>query len=118
MDILNKKINGFTLVEAMISMIIIMTCFAMSSMIYINILHSDNKREKAIAFIEVNRIATESLSKSQYTNQIFDVKGLTIERKIESYKSDDILKTFIVTAYNEKKRNLYSYKQIIIPWRK
>lgn len=113
MDIL-KKTSGFTLIEAVVSMIIIMACFAMSSMVYINVVRSDNKRERAMAFTEVNRIATETILNTQIFDQTFDVNGLTIVRHVEPYEGDNLLKTLTIEAYNQKKKGLYSFKQIII----
>lgn len=107
-----KKINGFTLVEAIVSMIIIMVCFSISTMVYLNVIKSDNISTKTKAFLEVNQIASSTFQNHEFFDQTFESDNLIITRHIEPYLNNEKLKLILITATNQKGKVLYTFKQI------
>lgn len=112
MAILKTKVQGFTLAEAVVSMIIIMACFSLSTMIYLNIIKSDNVSSKTKAFLEGNKVATETFQNHEFFDQDYELEEMTISRRIESYRNNDKLKLVLISVRNKEGKVLYSYKQI------
>lgn len=107
-----KKLKGFTLVEAVVSMIIIMVCFSISTMVYLNVVKSDNISSKTKAFLEVKHIASSTFQNHEFFDQTFESDNLTVTRHIEPYQNNPKLKLIIITATNQKGKVLYTFKQI------
>lgn len=82
-----KHINGFTLMEAVVSMIIIMACYVMSTMIYLNIVKTDNTSLKVRAFLEVENLAGNQ-SITQYLKiKMFIAKDLPFKNEFYHTKT-------------------------------
>lgn len=109
-----KRDNGFTLMEAVVSMIIIMTCYAMSTMIYLNILRADNTPNKTKAFVEVNNLASKSIHQASYGEEEIKHDNFLITKKLDPYKNDEKIKVLSIIASDGKGRVLYSFKQLVI----
>lgn len=109
-----KRMNGFTLMEAVVSMIIIMACYVMSTMIYLNIVKTDNTSHKVRAFLEVENLAENTINNSLFEDQDVYCEGLTIQKRILPYKNENSIKLLSITAIDEKGKVLYAFKQLII----
>lgn len=109
-----KKIEAFTLAEAIIAIVIIMVCFGISTMIYINIIRSDNRAERSKAFMEAKRNAIQTNTEKRYFDEETMTDSLRIKKTIEVYQNDPLLKILTIEAFNEKGKKLSSHKQIIL----
>ncbi len=109
-----SRFRAFTLAEAIIAIVIIMVCFGLSTMIYINILRSDNRVERSKAFMETKRNAIQTNTDSRYFDEEILTDSLRIRKTIEAYQNDPVLKILTIEAFNEKGKKLSSYKQIIL----
>ncbi|HOU69131.1 MAG TPA: hypothetical protein PKW49_11260 [Paludibacteraceae bacterium] len=110
----NKRLSAFTLIEAVTSMIIIMACFSISTMIYLNIIKSDNRVYRSEAFLIVNQWKEETLKNRQFFDQDQEVDGIIFSRTFENYQNEQKLKLMRIEARDQKKRVLYSYKQVVV----
>jgi Tfp pilus assembly protein PilE len=105
---------SFTLMEAIIAIVIIMVCFGLSTMIYINIIRSDARLERSKAFMETKRSAIQTNMDKRYFDEEMMIDSLRIKRTIEAYQNDPELKILIIEAFNGKGKKMSSYKQIVI----
>ena len=105
---------AFTLAEAIIAIVIIMVCFGLSTMIYINIIRSDNRLERSKAFMETKRNAIQTNTDRRYFDEEIVTDSLRIKKTMEVYQNDPVLKILIIEAFNEKGKKLSSHKQIIL----
>ena len=110
-----RTLPAFTLAEAIIAIVIIMVCFGLSTMIYINILRSDNRVERSKAFMETKRSVIQTNAEKRYFDEEIITDSLRIKKKIEVYQNDPVLKILTIEAFNEKGKKLSSHKQIILP---
>lgn len=104
MALLIKKIRGATLFEALISMIIIMMCFGISLMIYLNLVQGENKRKKVNGNCFIDKLAWETKEKNNFTNEKIVTETLIIEKTVQPYlqvKNLSIL-TFIASDKNNQ----------------
>ena len=107
-------IPAFTLIEAIVAMVIIVVCFWLSSMIYINVVRADARAERLRAFTETKRIAVETKQRQTYYDEEIAIDStLYIKKTIEMYQNAPELKILNVEAYNAKQRKMASYKQIV-----
>ncbi len=100
--------------EAVVSMIIIMSCFVMSTMIYLKVVKADNTSNKSLAFIEVGNLAAQSIHDVFYEEQDIKYDGFLIEKRLLPYPKDGDLKILSIVATDDSKRELYSFKQLVI----
>lgn len=109
-----KKQKGFTLVEAIVSMIIIMSCFALSTMTYLNIIKTDNRVNKCQAFLFIEQYAQETIKEKSFVDQDRKFEGLTVRKRMEPYQNDDRLKILRIEVADKNGKPLSTYKQIVI----
>jgi uncharacterized protein YxeA len=108
------RCESFTLAEAIIAIVIIMVCFGLSTMIYINIIRSDNRLERSKAFMETKRNAIQTNTDKRYFDEETMAGGLRMKKTVEVYRNDPVLRIMTIEAFNEKGKKLSSHKQIIL----
>ena len=113
MDIL-KRDKGFTLVEAIVSMIIIMSCFALSTMTYLNIIKTDNRVNKCQAFLFIEQYAQETIKERSFVDKDSEFEGFIVQKRMEPYQNDDRLKILRIEVADKYGKHLSTYKQIVI----
>ena len=109
-----RACEAFTLVEAIVAIIIIMVCFGLSTMIYVNIIRSDARLERSKAFMETKRYAVQTNINKRYFDEETTIDSLHIKRTIETYRNDPELKILNIETFNGKGKKISSHKQIVI----
>ncbi|MDR1729759.1 MAG: hypothetical protein LBR52_03760 [Prevotellaceae bacterium] len=109
-----SRLRAFTLAEAIIAIVIIMVCFGLSTMIYINIIRSDNRAERSKAFMETKRNAIQTNMEKRYFDEEITTDSLRIKKTIEAYQNDPALNILTIESFSGKGRKLSSHKQIIL----
>ena len=106
---------SFTLIEAIVAIVIILACFWLSGMIYINLLRADTRAERLWAFVVTKSIAVETgKQRAFFDEEIMIDSLLTVKKNIEPYQNDAELKILNLETFNKMNRKLASHKQIII----
>ncbi len=105
---------AFTLAEAIIAVVIIMVCFGLSTMIYINIIRADNRSERSKAFMVTKQSAIQTNTEKRYFDEEIMSDSLRLKKRIEVYQNDPVLKILTIETFNEKGKKLSSHKQIIL----
>ncbi len=85
MALLIKKLKAYTLIETIISMVIIMLVFSVAMMIFINVVKTDRIIERTDIFFKMNEIIHESKTHQEYINYTFEFENFIIERTISRY---------------------------------
>ncbi len=118
MGLLNNReihrCHAFTLIESVVAIIVVMICFWLSTMIYVNITRSDARMDRLKSFSEVRQQAVETHRQKCYFDEETTVDSLYIKKVIEPYQNDPNLKILSIEAQNSKKKKIAVYKQIII----
>lgn len=109
-----KRHKGFTLVEAIVSMIIIMACFALSTMTYLNIVKTDNRVNRCQAFLFIEQYAQETIKAKSFVEQDSEFEGLTVRKRMEPYQGDDRLMVLRIEVADKNGKTLSTFKQIVI----
>lgn len=109
-----KKLKASTLLESMVAMMIVMMCLGFFSMIYVNIMNSDNNRQKLKISLLLKTIANQTIKESKFIDEQIKQGDITIEKKIETYENTSNLKLIKLTANNENGNTINQYKQLVI----
>lgn len=109
---LNKRVQGSTLMEVMIAMVILSICMSISSLIYINIQKSSKSffKLKALTLAEsfIN-MPNESFN----TSHEYSVGGFLVKRYMESNESFPAFKELNVVVFDNDKRKLVQLRKLI-----
>ena len=110
---LNDKIKAFTILETMVSMVIVMLVFSLSSMVIVGVTHSGISREKQNAYMLVNAMRTETIQQARFIDEVVEVDGLMIQKTILDYDKSEDLKILLIEAIKGEEKLIES-KEIII----
>jgi hypothetical protein len=111
----NNRCAAFTLIEAVVAIVIVMACFWLSGMIYVNLLRADARAEKLRAFAITKSISVESCKNHAFFDETITIDSvLFVKKTIENYNDYAKLKVLNVETFNNADRKLASYKQIVI----
>lgn len=110
---LDNRLEAFTIVESITAMVIILVSFGIGISIYLNIVSSDQLQASNLAFITLEQALDDTKKNNLFIDGSFEVNGLTIQKKIESYKL--ISNTYLITlkAFNQSNQTLSEIKEII-----
>jgi hypothetical protein len=98
----------------MIAMIVVVVCFGIGSMIYMNIIGSGNMTLRLRATLVMNEIAEQAKKDKDFTDDKLTTKELTIVKKMESFQSLTDLKQFTLIAFDKDGKRISEYKELIL----
>ncbi|MCB0401204.1 MAG: hypothetical protein KDD41_03915 [Flavobacteriales bacterium] len=110
---MNRKIRAFSVLEAMMAMLIVMIAFGLSSSIFINVSTSGFSPRKKKAHTLVNRMRYETLTQQRFIEESREFDGITIEKTISDYDGSSALKVLSVVAKSQDK-TLFGTREIIL----
>lgn len=111
---LSKKINGFTLVETIVSMIIVMSVFATGLMIMVNIMKSDNHKQRLEAMSILSEVYTRALAKPEFHNETVVYNNLEIVKTYETCEKSDRLINMQIEIKDSKGRTILSRNELLL----
>ena len=112
--ILQAKVKASTILEVLISMIIIILVFGIAMMIYSNVtrLSLSVKKMQAQAVLQEMMINIEHSEEN--TSQSVVAGDYTIEQSVKSYNDDANLVGVSLTAYDENHQEVAELQKVII----
>ena len=114
---LDYKIRGFTLVETIVSLLIILSVFAIGMMILINIMKSDRNQEKLEVMEIMNQVYYKTISEKIYLDEVMSHDDYQIIKEFVPYKSSDNLLILSIEIRDNKGNRLASRKEVrLIKW--
>ncbi|MEZ5199161.1 MAG: hypothetical protein R2764_23100 [Bacteroidales bacterium] len=114
MAILIRKLKAYTLMETIISMVIILFVFGIAMMIFINVIRTDRIVEKTDVFFKMNEILYETNSKKEYSDNIFEFGNFEIRRSVVKYRNFDKLKQVTVKAFDKNGKIVGEKSELMI----
>lgn len=108
-----KKLKASTLLEVIVSMIMIMITFAIATGIVANI----SRRSVSLKEIKARSVLTFFLLKSEsspfITEQTFNYADFIINRKVSKYHHDPLLREIRVVVFNKDEQKLAEGRKIV-----
>jgi Tfp pilus assembly protein PilE len=111
---LKGRVEASTILEVVISMIIIVVVFGIAMMIYTNVLRVSLSAKK----IRAQALLQETMLKAEQTtanvNQSFTVDDFRIEQAATQYNSGSGLTLIHLTAYDQNQQKVAELQKVII----
>jgi hypothetical protein len=114
MGLLRKKIRAATLIESIVSMIIIMMVFAMFVITYSNLMSSDGGQQKLKALSMINRTIQETKSTKVYADSIFKEDGLSVIRSVNPAAGSGSIVTLTVKVIDTEGKVIARHDEIFV----
>jgi len=101
---LTHKVKAFTLFETMVSMVIVILIFSLSSIVVINVTSTGMSREKQNAYMLVKSYRNETIRENRLIDETIEIDDFTLEKKILDYGRQSELKTLLIEVFKDKKK--------------
>ena len=107
------RVKGSTILEVIISMIIIIVVFGIAMMIFINVnrLSLSIKKLKAQAILQHTLLQAEQAN--DHTDQTITVDDLTIKQEITPFENESGLSVITLTAFDPNHEQVARLKKVI-----
>lgn len=99
-----NRVCGSTLFESQVAMVIVLLSFAGVATIFVKVSESSNNQQRTIAISIIDQYLAEAEKVGNHQNDEYQIRGMTLIRKIEKYGNVEMLKmsTVKVKAVNGK----------------
>lgn len=109
---LTVKLRASTLLEVVVSMVLIVVVFTIALTIYTNVLKLSLSIRKLKARAVLSEFALRADSGSSVSSQNFNQGELRVEQQVDAYKGNNGLQQVSLTAFDEEGMPLDSVKKI------
>lgn len=107
------KLKASTLMESMVAMVVVMLCFGIASMIYVNVMNSKNKRIELHAHLLLNNIAIQTKKLDLFIDEEIREGEIIITKKVETYKEISGLSWLKLTALDANGKIIATHNALI-----
>ncbi|TWI94537.1 hypothetical protein JN11_04647 [Mucilaginibacter frigoritolerans] len=110
---LNNKVKASTLMEVIVSMVVIVIVFGIAMMIYTNVLRLSLSAKKIRAQALLQEAMINAERDSIKTTQTFQVDDFRIEQEIKPYLGNNALTDIHLTAYDQNQQKIAEMEKAI-----
>lgn len=107
------KLRASTLIESIVSMVIITLLFGISFSILSSVAGRNNAQLKLKALLEAQRVVAQCKSEGDFNNQYWKIEGLTIEKTIKNYHDYKEIRLIEVSIFNNNGKLLIQKHELI-----
>lgn len=108
-----KKIPSFTLIEVLISMIIILVISSLATLAFVNLSGMGKNRKKLEAIIFTGNILNEAKKDLNYLDEEFNFPGMIIKKTTEDYPNTKSLKILKISAFTLENKPIIEREEVI-----
>lgn len=112
--LINRKVGAGSIIEVVVALVIIMTVFALSLMIYIKIMGSSYSNRKLWAGNKLKEVANQVKKEKVFKDDIITEEELIIEVTVKSYPQSSDLVLLELEAKDLNGVKLNEYKEIVL----
>ena len=112
--IVTKQMKAATLVETIVSLIIIMIVFSIGMIIFNRVIFSGNQFQQLQIHLLMKKIAIETKTNNRYFDETFSKDQYIIEKKITKYKNTEFIYHLQLISYSNSNKKVGSYNELII----
>lgn len=113
MALLNKKLKGSTLVEALTAMVIVMLALGVFTTIYVNVMKSGDRQRKVQAGLLLDKIAMETKRDQLFLDAEFKTEEFVIQKRVSPYSGGANLFSLTLEAFDKNKKLLSVRNELI-----
>jgi len=111
---LRSRVKGSTIMEVVISMVIIVVVFGIAMMIYTNVLRLSLSAKKIRAQALLHETLFQSEHAAENSTQTFMKDDFRIEQEVKPYNNSTDLTEIHLTAYDQNQQKVAELQKVII----
>jgi Tfp pilus assembly protein PilV len=111
---IKSKLAASSIIEVLISMVVIMVVFGIAMMIYVNIVQSSLSVTKIRAQAILNQTLQADETSVNSSSTTFTVDNLNIEQTVKNYNNEPNLTEIDLAAYDANGKQLITLHKVII----
>lgn len=111
---LKSTVRASSLLEVVISMVIIVAVFGIAMMIYTNVLRSSLSSQKLKAEALLKEAAFTAEHNAVNTAQTFTAEDFRIEQEIKPYRGNTALIELHLTAYDQNQQKIAELQEVLL----
>ena len=109
-----NRLKASTLIEAIISMLIVTIAFSFALVLILNISKNSNNSLKTKAYILANDVLVQTKAENEFLDEEFNHGNIVIKRSVTEYGENEELFQLNIAAYDLQNRILYEQNELII----
>ncbi|OFY82803.1 MAG: hypothetical protein A3F72_01585 [Bacteroidetes bacterium RIFCSPLOWO2_12_FULL_35_15] len=110
---MNWQLKASTLIESLIAMIIIVTCLAIGTMIYANVLASDKQRLQLKAILILNNEAQQTKAEKTFIDSERQLDEWNIKKTVEHYEQTENLYRLTLSLTDKEGKTITTRNELI-----
>jgi len=110
---IGRKARASTIIEVLVSMIIIMVVFGVAMMIFANVTRSGGSELKVRSAAVLHEVLLEDEKAAEVSARTFNLDSLRIEQQVKNYNGDGSLQEVDLAAYDPNGQKTAEAHQII-----
>lgn len=107
------RLKGSTLIETLVAMVIIIICFGIGLLIYVNVLASDNRYQKFHAFNLLKNLSLSIQQENNFLDGDFEVDNIILKKRVVKYPMATGLVQLSLSAYGKNGKLLAQQREIL-----
>ncbi|MCF8229288.1 MAG: prepilin-type N-terminal cleavage/methylation domain-containing protein [Bacteroidales bacterium] len=112
---LNKKLKGSTLVETIISMVIITVCLGIATVVVQQVFRTDQLRNRLNAFVIAKNELRQTKDDSTFFDEVKELENLVLYKNVNDFNDNQNLhKVEIVVNLKHNSEELYRTNKIFV----
>ncbi|MBC7913520.1 MAG: hypothetical protein H7Y07_05285 [Pyrinomonadaceae bacterium] len=109
----NYRLSASTLIEVVVSMVIIVIVFSIAMGIYTNVLRLSLSVQKYQAQATLHQLLNQLEKSPQIMNQSYSINDLRINKEITLYNNQQNLKEIHLIAFNQNQEKVAEIRKVV-----
>lgn len=113
MALLKTRLKAATLIESLVAMVIIVVCFSVATMIYVNVINSDKQRMGLKAMQLLDKEVQQLKNEKNFLDEEKKVNGWIVKKTLQKYAQTDNLYHLMLTVKDTAGRIVAKRNELI-----
>ncbi len=118
MVLIHQKIQASTLQETIIALTIVIICFGVALMVFVNVISSERAWERLNSELLIKRISTETKLHKTFYDESIGYKQYRIEKIITEYQENEKLIQLSLKVFNINDQLINQQNELIVNYQK
>ncbi len=114
MALLTRKLKASSLIEVMVALIIVMVCFGIAMIIYLNVSQSDRQLQRLKGKLILNEIAIKTKNENSYIDDKIEFESINVNKTINPYNGIPGISLLLLEAYDLNGNKIVERKELVI----
>jgi Tfp pilus assembly protein PilV len=110
---LNERVQASTILEVIVSMVVIVVVFGIAMMIYTNVLRTSLSVKKIKALAILNQAMLKAENNPESVTQSLTIDDFRVEQEIKPYSTNNNLTEIHLTAYDQNQQKVAELEKVI-----